>query len=498
MPRGGGFRGGGFRGGGFRGGGFGGGFRGGGFRGGGFGGGFRAPYRGGGRPFGRTGANRVVSRSPRGPYTHRYYRPHHMYYRPYWWYHRPWYWRWWYSPWWAGHYYRSWYYSPAYVGGGILFFIILALVILPFAGVALWFPFTNADSNGYVNYRSTETLYFNEFWYEYEYIESGRDIEFSVISLSSEITFALWNQPFENLPTTTKYIDVLNSETLSPDAYITEWLFLRAGSSILYDYNSSANLDFFIADAYDLYSWLQAGSPLFPVSIENNNQGSGLYNIPATQDYYVVWYNDGVSPLDVDYTINYTATNVPNFIGTYETQEGVTSHSGTFSVPSPGNWYFFVYFDPMNSPDESTTITFDVTYDTGVTYQERWVGISWILVIVLVVVVIILIAAVVARRGQKKLKLKAPTTPEQKKISPYKTTPSDTEPAKKELTCTRCNASIKPDSKFCPKCGGKIEGRQVGVPSITTPATAKTCSLCGSKLTGTEKFCKWCGTQVEQ
>ena len=149
----------------------------------------------------------------------------------------------------------------------------------------------------------------------------------------------------------------------------------------------------------------------------------------------------------------------------------------------------------MNSPDESTTITFDVTYDTGVTYQERWVDVQWILIIILVIVVIILIAAVIARRGQKKLKLKSPTIQEPTKKSPYKTTPS--EKVEETLNCTRCNAPIKLDSKFCPKCGGKIEGRAVGMPSITTPATSKTCSLCGSKLTGTENFCKWCGTKVE-
>jgi hypothetical protein len=282
--------------------------------------------------------------------------------------------------------------------------------------------------------------------------------------------------------------------------YWSEWLFLRAGSSITYDFNASESLDFFIADAYDFQTWYSGGSPTFPVSDLNIDQGSGTYNVPATQDYYVVWYNDGLSPIDVDYTLNYTAVNVPDFSSTYETNEDVTLiATDTFNVPTPGNWYFFVYFDPMNSPEESTTITFDVIYDTGVTYQERWLDISWILIIVLVIVVIILIAAVIARRGQKKLKLKAPTTPEQKKVSPYKVTPSEKETVKKEeLKCIRCNATIKPGSKFCSKCGGKIEGRQVGVPSITTPAAAKTCSLCGSKLTGTEKFCKWCGTQVEQ
>jgi hypothetical protein len=376
--------------------------------------------------------------------------------------------------------------------------IILALIILPIAGVAFWFPGTGADENGYVNYRSTETLYFNEFWYEYEYTEEGQQITFSAQSSPSDITFAIWNQPFENLPVITKDIEVINSEPIPTLNYWYEWLFLRSGSLIEYEFNASAELEFFIADGFDFYDWNQGGSPIFSVHEVNTNQSSGSHSISATNDYYIVWYNEFGPSIDIDYTINYTATNVPDFSSTYETKEGVTFVSDTFTVPAgmSGNWYFFIYFDPMNSPDESTTITFDVTYDTGVTYKERWLDISWILIIILVVVVIILIAAVLARRGQKKLKLKAPTTPEQKKPSPYKITPSET--VEKVTNCPRCNASIKPDSKFCPKCGGKIEGRQGGVPSITTPATAKTCYLCGSKLIGSENFCKWCGTKVEQ
>ena len=319
--------------------------------------------------------------------------------------------------------------------------ITLALIILPLAGVALWVPFTNADTNGYVNYRSTETLYFNEFWYEYEYIEAGQQITYSVQSAYSDITFAIWNQPFEYLPKITKDIDVINSVTIDPISFDfwTEWLFLRAGSSIEYEFNSSANLEFFIADGFDFYTWNQGGSPIFPVHNVSTNTLNGTYNIGSTNDYYIVWYNEFGPSIDVDYVVNYTATNVPDFSGTYETQEGVTSHAGTFSpIPSPGNWYFFIYFDPMISPDESTTITFDVTYDTGVTYLDRWIDIRWILIIILVVVVIIIIAAVVARRGQKKLKLKAPTTPEQKKVSPYKVTPPET--VEKEIKCTRCDS----------------------------------------------------------
>jgi len=492
VPRGGGggFRGGGFSGGGFRGGGFSGGSRGGGFSGGYRGGGSRS-----GTPFGRTGATRITSRSPSGPYSHRYYRPHRRYYRPYWWYHRPWYYRWWYSPWWAGHYYRPWYYSPVYIGGGIIFMIIIALLILPIVGVAFIYPFSNADVDGSVNYRSTETLYFNEFWYEYEHVDDG-SIEYSVQSLSSDLTFAIWNQPFENLPTTTVHIDVVDSIPLSNNEYRYEGNYLRSDSLIQYDFNASGSVDFFIANGYDLYLWDQGSSPSFYVDVENTDQYSGSLIIHEAQDYYIVWYNDGVSSVDVDYTINYTATNVIDFSETHtqEIQEGVTLVD-SYSVPSSGNWYFFIYFDPMQSAEESTTITFDVTYNTGVSSQERWFGVQWILIIVLVIIVVVLLAAIVARKGQKKLKLK---TPEQTstKPSPYKETPAKT--PEKVQKCKRCKAPIKPDSKFCPNCGGKIEGRQIGAPNITTPAEAKTCSLCGSKLTGTEKFCKWCGTKIEQ
>ena len=157
--------------------------------------------RSSGTPFGRTGATRVTSRAPSGPYRHSYYRPHRRYSR---FGYRPWYWHAWYNPWWAGHWYRPWYYSPVYVGGGITIAIVLGLILLPLAGIALWFPFNTADTEGYVNYRSTETLYFNEYWYEYEYIKSGNEITYSVQSSPSLISFAIWDQPFENLPTTTK------------------------------------------------------------------------------------------------------------------------------------------------------------------------------------------------------------------------------------------------------------------------------------------------------
>ena len=483
MPRGGGARGGGFRGGGFGGGGF----RGGGFRGGPTG--FRmGGSRSSGTPFGRTGARRVTSRSPSGPYRHSYYRPRRRYYGYGYW---PWYRRWWYNPWWAGRWYSPWYYSPVYVGGGITIAIVLGLILLPLVGVAIWFPFSNANTDGSVNYRSTETLYFNEYWYEYENIKEGNEITYSIQSSPSFISFAIWDSPFEALPTTTRNGYDTDQLMLTNDWYEYISYYLKPGSSISYDYNASSQIDFFIASGQALYDWNLGGSPSFFVEESNVTQGNGIYNVLSAMDYYLVWYNDGLSTVTVNFTINYSAVGVINLAAADFYVEGVdTITQDTFTVPNDGNWYFFVFFDPMLSPEESTTITFDVTYDTGITSVDRWIDVQPILITIIAVVGIIIVVALLARRGQKKLKSKPSS-----KVAPAKV--SVKEPKKSTSTCIRCNASIRADAKFCPNCGGKIEGRIIGTPAVVTPAKAKSCSFCGSKLLVDDKFCKWCGTKVE-
>ena len=478
MPRGGGARGGGFRGGGFGGGGFRGGsasFRMGG-------------SRASGTPFGRTGAQRVTSRSPSGPYRHSSYRPHRRYYG---YGYRPWYYRWWYNPWWSGRWYRPWYYSPAYVGGGITIAIVLGLILLPLVGVAFWFPFSSADTDGTVNYRSTETLYFNEYWYEYENIKDGNDITYSIQSSPSLISFAIWDRPFEDLETTTRIGNDIDQHILINNQYEYISYYLKPGSSITYDYNASSQIDFFIASGQALYDWNLGGSPSFFVEESSVIQGSGVYNILSAMDYYLVWFNDGLSTVTVNFTINYSAVGVINLAAADFYVEGVnTITQDTFTVPNDGNWYFFVYFDPMRSPEESTTITFDVTYDTGITSVDRWIDVQPILITIIVVVGVIIVVALLARRGQKKLKSKSSS-----KVAPAKV--PEKKSKKTTSTCIRCNASIRADAKFCPSCGGKVEGRITGTPTIVTPAKSKSCSFCGSKLLVDDKFCKWCGTKVE-
>ena len=505
MPRGGGARGGGgFRGGGFSGGGFrGGGFSGGGFRGGGSA--FRSGGRASGTPFGRTGSTRIVSRAPSGPYRHSYYYPRNRYYgygyRRYGWWgygYRPWYWRWWYSPWWSGYYYRPWYYSPAYIGGGALIAILLILVVLPIAGVAMWFPFSSADTSGNISYRSTETLYFNEYWYEYEHIETGKQITYSVQSSPSLITFAIWDQPFEDLPRTTIVgSEPLIHEDIAMNGYRYYQIYLRPGSSLSYDFNASSSIDFFIGDGNDLYIWDQGGSPAFYVDTPNVLNGTGSIPINVAQDYYVVWYNDGGSSVGVDYIISYSAADVVNFDSTNFKMIAVDQvPQGTFTVPSSGNWYFFVYFDPMNSPEETTSITFDVSYDTGVTSTDRWIQFQPVLITFIVIIGLIVIAAFIARRGQKTLKTKEPSKAIPKSEAKEKEETEEKKETEEGLTCIRCGAKLRKDSNFCPSCGGKVEGRALGDTGVVTPPESTICSYCGSQLASGDKYCKWCGSKV--
>lgn len=486
MPRGGGGRGGG----GSRGGG---GFRGGGFRGGGAS--FRSSRgRTSGRPFGRTGARRTVTRSTRGPYRHRSYRRYGRHYRHWYYpYYRPWYRRWWYHPWWSGYYYRPWYYSPVYVGGGIIFIIIFALIALPLLGIAMAFPFGNADTSGVVNYRSTETLYYNEYWYEYENINQGNEITFSVQSSPSKISFAIWDQPFESFPLTTKSGSFSDQFLVHSDGYEYYSLYLKPGSTIDYDFNASNSIDFFIADGNNLNEWNSYKSYSFELEINSTMADSGSLLITASmgaKDYYLVWYNEEIAAVDVEFILNYTATDVIDLTEAEYYEEAVDIISETsITVPNDGNWYFFVYFDPMNSPEESTSVTFDVSYDTGVNSIDRWIDFRPILIIIGIIVCIVIIAAVLARRSQKKLKAKAPSKPSAK--SPYvkvKPTPS--------VTCVRCGSELKPNDQFCRNCGGKREGRAVGGSSITTPAKSKICAYCGSKIPTKAKFCGVCGTKI--
>ena len=360
--------------------------------------------------------------------------------------------------------------------------------MLPLFGVALWFPGDTASPTGEINYRSTETLYFDEYWYEYEYITTGNIIEYSVQSSSGPISYAIYDSSFYSLPTTIKTGEIKETITIQPNNYEYVQLYLRSGSMIQYNYTASDKVDFFIVDGDNFNEWNQYGNPWYYELRDNMTSASGIENIYMAKDYYIVWYDEGSSDVSVTYDIDYSAANVVDFSQAFEVQENVNSVSGSFTVPSSGDWYFFVYFDPMYNPAESETITFDVTYNTGVTSTSKWLAFLPIMIIIVVIIVIIIVAAVIARRSQKKMKAKAD------KEKPKE----EAKKAAEKKKCASCGAEAKPGAKYCQSCGKKLEGRDVGGTTKTIPAKSKVCTYCGSDISPTHNFCRYCGAKVEK
>ncbi len=488
MPRGGG---GGFRGGG----GGGGGFRGGGFRGG------SSTFRSGrvrssGRPFGRTGSRRTVSRAPRSS-SHR--RSHYGRRRHWGGYYRPWYRRWWHWNWWWGYPYRPWYRAPVYWGGGIAFGLIALLIILPLIGMALIpFPFTNASSDGNVTYADTQTLYFNEYWYEKEPMKSGQQITYSMQAYS-EVTFLIWDQPFESFPETNTITGNHNGSLIVQGGHDYQYLgfFLKTGSSLDFEFSvSGGEIEFFIADAEDLNRWNNWETIYTEISFVGSDEDSysNTYSVPHAQDWYLVWYNAGETDIRIDYDVDYSAIGVFDFSSADVVIENVDLvQQSTFNVPTEGNWYFFVYLDPFVNPAESVEITFDVSYDTGVTHEDQWIDFQPILLIIGGIFVLILLVAIIQRITSRK------ATPPGAPAATTTTTPtSSTTETVAPNKCHRCNFNYKSGEVYCTNCGGKISGRDYGVSTVTTPANSKNCSSCGDKIKSGSKFCKNCGTKVEK
>ena len=61
--------------------------------------------------------------------------------------------------------------------------------------------------------------------------------------------------------------------------------------------------------------------------------------------------------------------------------------------------------------------------------------------------------------------------------------------------CTHCGTQLKPDAKFCSKCGQLVKTETIPAP-VPTPAIPK-CPKCGNQLAPGIKFCTSCGALVQ-
>ena len=494
MPRGGG--GGGFRGGGFSGGGF----SGSSFRG--SAGSFRVgSIRSSGRPFGRTGAIRSVSRPSTGPYRHTHYRPRSHYWGWYGHRYRPWYWRWWHYPRFWGYHHRPWYYSPVYIGGSLILLLVLPLIILPALGIAFAYPGQGGISaEGTVNYRSSETLYFNEYWYEYENIEAGSTIEYQIDSSPGIIDFIIWNGVFDEIPLT--LIDTspnIGIKVVESNELEYEWAFLKPGSTIHYNFTADDTIEFFIADTDNIIKWSDDDPAILHEHNASTTGALGTFDVNTAGDYYIVWYNDVGADVNVNFDVWYENVELIDFEAIDATlgpdaYANSTDHAdGTFTAPTTDRWYFFVYFNPFISPEETMDITFDVTFELGDQASiKAWIGARPWLIFFGIAAVVLIIMGVINRRKQKEFKTTesdAPKAQTQSQTVVVQQQPSATS------KCPRCHSPMKASDIYCNSCGEKREGRRVG--EHTTTDRRGNCDYCGAVLMGSSKFCTSCGSRIE-
>lgn len=406
------------------------------------------------------------------------------------------------------------------------------MILLPILSVGLVYPFSGAGIDGVVNYSENyEYLGYNEYWYEKEVLNEGGSITFSFDSSYSSVSFIVANHPFEDFSRGTVTGTDSENVTLTPGSLRYMQYFLYGGSSIDYTYIADGEIDFLILDSENAVNWDNYLSYNAMEEESASTIGSGSVSIDTPldygDDYYVIFYNDGISNIHVNFSIDYSMAGQMDYSDAEYSIEDVYTGSGTVSNLPAGEWYFFIYVDPMITPEPYTYISFDVSFDTGITSDQRWAEIRPTLLIIGAVCLGIVIIALVARKVQKTTKAKeeakaatqaatagtsAPINPPpaQGGQTPVKsgsttissranvygsTQSSSVKPTKK---CAYCSNTIASEANFCNMCGRKQMGRAIGTNPQTLSPKLTICTFCGSELEPNASFCHGCGTKVHR
>lgn len=70
-------------------------------------------------------------------------------------------------------------------------------------------------------------------------------------------------------------------------------------------------------------------------------------------------------------------------------------------------------------------------------------------------------------------------------------------PARKADECPNCGSAVKPGSKFCVRCGTRLDAAPAPAPAPAKPAAPRRCPNCGKELLNDQmRFCTGCGTKL--
>jgi hypothetical protein len=327
-------------------------------------------------------------------------------------------------------------------------------------------------------------------------MKQGQTIDYRV-EAQSPVHFLIWNQPFEQLSRSLDFVGNYSETSMRVQAnhdYQYIGYFLQEGSQITYEFNvTSGSIQFFIADANNLNRWnnWETIQEIHPYS--GSDSYNNVFNVPYPQDWYLVWYNPSSSDATVDFSLDYVAVdNIDIRDASLYIESVVDPVSGDFTVPDDGTWYFFIYMDPFVNYEESVDITFEVMFNTEVTYKDHWGNATPCLLFIAFIIVVILVIAVIQRRSSKKEASTAAAASQTTTTTPGKPSPA------KEMKCHRCNSSYKTGDVYCTTCGAKLQGRDYGESKVSTPADSKWCRSCGNTLKSDSNFCQNCGAKVEK
>jgi hypothetical protein len=378
---------------------------------------------------------------------------------------------------------------------------VLPLIILPLFGIAFAYPFGGGiSSDGTVNYRSTETLNFNEYWYEFEDVEAGSTIDYTIDASPGPIDFIIWDDVFDDIPIT--WVDTaptIRNLAIESNEFEYEWAFLKPGSTIHYNFTADDSIEFFIADTENIIKWNNYESAILYEHQASTTGAMGDFDVNSAGDYYVVWYNEAGPTVNVDIDIWYENVELIDFeeidneLGSNAYANNTSYVDGSFTVPTTGKWYFFVFFNPFISPEETMDITFDVTFELGDQASVKaWIGARPWLVFFGMVAVVFIIAAVFNRRKQKEFKTTKSDAPKSQSQSQTVVVQQQAATTSK---CPRCDSPMKASDIYCNTCGEKREGRRLGMNNTTEREGH--CDYCGAILSGSAKFCTSCGSRIK-
>jgi hypothetical protein len=256
--------------------------------------------------------------------------------------------------------------------------------------------------------QNTQVLDTNDAWSIPENLPAGSQVNFSVQSPAG-VSFLVSNETLSSLPKT-NVTDTIQTQGVGVPFTLNNLVkvFLTAGSSVNCTFNSSDTVDFSIMNEsiYSIFSstFSFSGAYIANLNITNLTANGANFVAPSDQFYDLVWFNDRHT---TEVTINFTVQTTliaDDYSSVLYSASNSTSISGGVIVPTSGNWYLTIFFDPRYpSPTyATTTAAYDINFQVaGLATLNAPYEIEFILAVGIGAVIIIALVMIDKRQQQR-------------------------------------------------------------------------------------------------